>query len=109
MMNDKGRPEPVLFLLAARDAMEAFRAEHREYAKRWCDLEIEFAAGPYHVGDPGTRPTPENGPQWRPLRCQYSYVIDSATAVDYVVYAINRDGKVEFKVQAGMEYPVRID
>ncbi len=108
MCSDKGRPEPVLFLLAARDAMRDYHSQNGRFASFWHQLEIEFAAGPYRVGDAGTRPAETDTTQWRPLRCTYQYEIVQADERRYLIRAIAPSGVAEFEIGTSDEEPVRL-
>lgn len=104
----ESRPEPVLFLLEALDAMEAYRASHSEYAAEWYLLDIEFAAGPYREGDAHTKPKRSDKRRWRPKDCEYTYEIVTANRREFIVRAVNAQNVAEYEIASGMTAPRRI-
>lgn len=105
---DVGRPEPVLFLLKASEEMERYHGEHGKYADRWHRLNFHFARGGYRVTDPGIDPTEEDGARWRPKKCKYTYVIESADKNSYLIRAINEEGSAEYEIEQGMDKPKKL-
>jgi hypothetical protein len=105
---DESRPEPILFLTEAADAMEVYKKAHGEYAKAWHDLDISFANGPYMEGDPGTRPAQSSTVSWRPKGCDYTYWIVLADKTRFVVEARTPGNKAEYEITSGMRKPQRL-
>lgn len=103
---DIGRPEPILFLLEARDAMKQYYEEHEEYPNQWHLLDITFANGPYHVTDMGIRPSKEDTNTWKPLKCIYTYEIKFAEKYVFLIQAINPEGNAGCLLLSGMDEPV---
>ncbi len=102
---DVQRPEPVLFLLEAADAMKDYHAKHGSYASEWYQLDISFANGPYRVNDSGTRPKRADKAGWRPKNCDYTYWIVSSDANSYLLEARNKDKIAEYQMRPDMEKP----
>jgi hypothetical protein len=106
--SDEARPEPVLFLLAAADALKAYRAKHGHYPREWHHLDLTFANGPYRDTDPGIRPTKEQGNRWRPKDSQYTYALQTPDPATYLIQAVNKDNKVEYEMRPGMDAPKKV-
>lgn len=105
---DESRPEPILFLLEAADAMEQYKKAHGEYAKEWHQIDISFASGPYNEGDPGTRPTSKDKTTWRPKGCKYTYWIVSSDKDRFLIQARTHDNRVEYEISSGMTAPRKL-
>ncbi|OQW91962.1 MAG: hypothetical protein BWK78_03105 [Thiotrichaceae bacterium IS1] len=104
----ESRPEPILFLLEAADAMEEYRKQHTEYAKEWHLLDITFANGPYHLGDPGTQPAVDDKDRWHPKDCDFTYWIASADKNHFLIQAVNEDNRAMYEIRSGMETPKKL-
>ncbi len=102
---DESRPEPVLFLLEAADAMEQYKQTHGEYAAEWNQLDISFANGPYNEGDPGTRPNKEDRTSWRPKGCEYTYWIMSRNKDKFLIQARTQNNRADYEIASGMKVP----
>jgi len=102
---DESRPEPVLFLLEAADAMEQYRQAHGAYAKEWNQLDMSFANGPYNEGDPGTRPSKEDKTTWRPKGCRYTYWIVSSDKSNFLLQARTHGNRADYEIASGMAAP----
>lgn len=103
--SDESRPEPVLFLLEAADAMKEYRQAHPQYAKEWNQLDISFANGPFNEGDPGTRPTKENKTAWRPKGSIYTYWIVSSDKDGFLIQARTDGNRADYEIASGMAAP----
>jgi hypothetical protein len=108
LKSDQGRPEPVLFLELASDAMEEYHKAHGEYARKWFDLGLSFANRPFRTGETGVRPRREDGGRWRPPDCRYTYRIQQADKSTYLIEALNDDGAVVYEMRPGMEAPRKV-
>lgn len=108
MKSDQGRPEPVLFLELASDAMEEYLKSHAEYAREWIDLDLAFANRPFRSNEPGVRPRREDGGRWRPPDCRYTYRIQQADKKTYLMEALNDEGAVVYEMRPGMEVPKKV-
>ena len=104
----ESRPEPILFLLEAADAMEAYRARHGAYASAWHQLDIDFAARPFRLGDPGTHPTPEDERSWRPKDCAYTYWIEPAPPGRFLNRARDDAGAAAYEMEPGLDAPRKL-
>ena len=104
----KSRPEPVLFLLEAMDAMREYHKLHKKYPTEWKSLKIDFSAGPFRVGDFGTHPTPETGDRWCPKGCTFTYWIKVATNDSFVIQAINQNNVAEYEITEQQDSPVHL-
>ncbi len=102
---DESRPEPVLFLLEAADAMKEYRQAHPEYAKEWNQLDISFANGPFNEGEPGTRPSKENKTTWRPKGSSYTYWIVSSDKGSFLIQARTDGNRADYEIAPGMAAP----
>ena len=102
---DESRPEPVLFLLEAADAMKEYRQAHPQYAKEWNQLDISFANGPFNEGDPGTRPSKENKTTWRPKGSSYTYWIVSSDKNSFLIQARTDGNRADYEIAPGMAAP----
>lgn len=105
---DESRPEPILFLLEAADAMEQYKQAHGEYAKEWHQIDISFANGPYNEGDQGTRPTKNDKIAWRPKGCKYTYWIVSIEKDKFLIQARTHDNRAEYEIASGMAAPRKL-
>jgi hypothetical protein len=106
--SDVGRPEPVLFLQLAAKAMADYHKAHGTYPRQWWQLDITFCNGPYHITDPGIRPTKEHGDRWRPKDCRFSYRIVQADKDGFLLEAVNEQGVVEYAMRPGLETPRKL-
>lgn len=105
----RSRPEPVLFLMEAADVMREYKKVHGQYASAWCLLEIDFAAGPFRVGQEGTHPTPKDTSHWRPRDCKFTYWIRSESQMnDFWIQAVRDDGVAEYEIRSSMKEPARL-
>ena len=106
MDRDRGRPEPVLFLELAGDAMEEYHRAHREYPPQWHQLDFTFVNGPYRADEPDIRPAPVDKDRWKPRNCKYTYQIAFAAKDSFVIRAISPQGAVSCQIRNGMDSPV---
>lgn len=106
--HDVRRPEPILFLLEAVDVMEEYRATHGAYATAWHQLDIDFAARSFRIGEPGTHPTPENERSWRPKDCAFSYWIEPTPPDRFLIRARDDQGVAVYEIAPGMDAPRRL-
>jgi hypothetical protein len=106
MKGNIARPEPVLFLELAAEAMEKHKADNSTYPKEWYQLKnFSFSGGPYYVGDEGTKPTAEDGNAWRPKDCKFTYIIVSSSDDEYRVVAVDQDGENVYELTQDMDEP----
>ena len=106
--SDVGRPEPVLFLLEAADAMVDYHEKHGTYPREWYLLDMTFANGPFLVTDPDIRAKKEDGSTWRPRDCEYRYQIARADDKEFLVQALSQQGVAEYEMRRGMEVPCKL-
>lgn len=104
----KSRPEPVLFLLKALGIMLKYHEIHKEFPENWSDLDINFANGPYYIGDPNTHPTVNTGSKWRPKGCEYTYWIKAATKESFLIQALNPEGIPEYEITQDLNHPISL-
>ncbi len=102
----KSRPEPVLFLLEALDAMLEYHETHKEFPKKWYLLDIHFANGPFRIGDPNTDSTTVAENKWRPKDCKYIYWIKESTKKSFVIQAINQKKISEYEITEKLKKPI---
>lgn len=106
MKGNIARPEPVLFLELAAEAMDKYKTENSTYPKEWYQLKnFSFGGGPYYVGDEGTKPKAEDGNAWQPRDCQYTYVIVSSGDDEYRIVAVDQDGEEVYELTQAMKTP----
>lgn len=99
-------PEPYVFLRLAQRAMFEYRQKSRRYTASWADLDLAYAAEPFHLDDPDVRP-PE-GSTWRPRGSKYEYLI-SLSGDGFVMEAIDSGGAVTWRMTDDMAEPARIE
>lgn len=97
-VQDRGRADHELFLLAAADAMRVYWDRQGEYATRWHQLAITFAVGLYHIGDPDVRPPAADRERWRPRGSDWTYIINSANAMGFRVEAGDSFGRPGYAI-----------
>lgn len=108
-MTDRGRPEGVLFLLAAMDAMRDYHGKYQRYPPAWHHLDFTFSnTGSYRPDDPDARAKPSDGASWRPRGCKLTYLIKEATATTFRIEAVNDSGEIEYEIEQGMEAPRKV-
>ena len=105
---DQGRPEPVLFLLEAADAMDAYHQKHHSYAREWNQLDIDFANGPFRLHDPGTHPTPQDKLTWQPKGSSYYYWIVTADRDHFKIEGRDNAGRPVYEITESMKAPKRL-
>lgn len=105
---DQGRPEPVLFLELASDAMESFRAKNGFYPTEWYRLDLAFANRPFHSDERDVHPGKEIGNRWRPPDCKFEYEIRAADKDRFEILARNEKGVPVYEIRQGMEEPRKI-
>jgi len=103
---DRGRPEPVLFLSLAADAFTTYHQAHGEYPKEWFQLDFTFVNGPYHMDEPDIRASKADGNRWKPLKCEYTYEIKFSGRDTFHIQAINPRNSLSCQIRNGMDEPV---
>jgi len=106
--SDEARPEPVLFLELAAEAMKDYHAKHGQYPAEWHLLDFTFANGPYRVDDPDVRPTKKMGNRWKPKDCKFTYEIAEADKERYQINALNSEGEAAYLIEPGMTTPRKL-
>lgn len=106
--DDKGTPEPILFLELAQDHMIEYKNTNGTFAEEWHQLGFPFTFGFYQKDDPSVYPTVKDGNRWHPKKCNYTYVIIRSNPDSFLIRAFNEHNVAEYELTRDTKEPKHI-